>query len=432
MNIAADKYLDAECGRTIIRYDMLLGRPAWQPENTQGDTSYEIGTVFQLDRNTCLLIAGLDEQGGACDCAAGADGFIFNDLPDIQADKAIRLSRPSKVQLPSGQDAFLLSYLGFGGFVPLGAVMKDGSPHPAAGTGFTIATLLLYSEDKAKYLSDQRALYEITDFKWDGKNLTFRSRYISNEECGGRQLSNVCLSSIAFEAGFMLPLCYTGDGICASYFEYDQSICGWRMAKIGPPFCADAVNESESSIVKHGLNYYIFSRSNDPGRLYVSGDGFKYSLFRQFDIGVTDPYSAPMILNQGLDGSLYIGTNLKNRIRNPVVAYPLLLPEGKLLEPVILHDEDGIREWGKPRMPMVDHPISKNILLAGKWKHIILYRVCDYRERGWLDPDWKEAMEYYAGYGPHRPKYDSSGLYAIEIEYENKSLIPWHFDSCGW
>jgi hypothetical protein len=38
--------------------------------------------------------------------------------------------------------------------------------------------------------------------------------------------------------------------------------------------------------------------------------------------GILSDIEAPMILNQGLDGSCYIGTNLKYRIRNLVVAYP--------------------------------------------------------------------------------------------------------------
>jgi hypothetical protein len=49
----------------------------------------------------------------------------------------------------------------------------------------------------------------------------------------------------------------------------------------------------------------------------------------------------------------------------------------------------------------------------------------DYRERGWLDPNWKEARDYYMGDGPHKPKYDNIGLYAIEIEYADQIIQPW-------
>jgi hypothetical protein len=450
MNIASGISLgkvNSSSGNRIVRHGMILGRPDVKPYETENDITYELGTILQLDKETCLLVSSMDEQGGACDCVVGNNGFIIksfpwdeksrNEFPSALSSRAIPINRPLiDFQLPSGQKAFMAAYQCIGGFVPLGTMLDNGEPHPAAGKGFLLSESCPFSPDKMKWISEQEHYTQIIDLAWDGADLSIKSRYLTSGEFGWTMPSGTGLSSLRYGTGFIIPLSYGHEGIRATCFSYYgneenrdglQNDPGWRPEKIGPPFCLDPGNECEASITCYGSQYFIYTRSNDPGRIYCSDDGISYSFLRKFDIGATDPYSIPMIMNQGLDGSHYIATNLKNRIRNPMVAYPLLLPEGNLQDPVILHDEEGIRDWGMPRMPIVDHPIANNIFLDGRWRHIILYRVCDYRERGWFDPNWKEAREYYMGDGPHRPKYDNSGLYAIEIEYDNVNCEPWKF-----
>ena len=78
--------------RRIVRYGRLLASPERQPEGTDKPASYEVGKLFQLDRNHVMLSASLREQGGH-DFEIGNDAFIFSDLSEIVPERAIQLNR---------------------------------------------------------------------------------------------------------------------------------------------------------------------------------------------------------------------------------------------------------------------------------------------------------------------------------------------------
>lgn len=78
--------------KKVIHHGRMLSHPATQPENTKFAVSYELGHCLQLDRDHCLLVASMDEQGGG-DLCVGNDGFVIQNLTDIAAEKAIPLNR---------------------------------------------------------------------------------------------------------------------------------------------------------------------------------------------------------------------------------------------------------------------------------------------------------------------------------------------------
>src|SRR5262249_54086761 len=61
--------------KRIIHHGRLLARPAIQPEGTSREVAYELGHVLQLDRDHCLVVASMDEQGGG-DLCVGNDAFV--------------------------------------------------------------------------------------------------------------------------------------------------------------------------------------------------------------------------------------------------------------------------------------------------------------------------------------------------------------------
>src|SRR5262245_20613322 len=63
----------------------ILDRPAVPPEGTSCELAYELGSCHQLDRDHCLLVASMDEQGGG-DLCVGNDGFIIQKLVDVAAE----------------------------------------------------------------------------------------------------------------------------------------------------------------------------------------------------------------------------------------------------------------------------------------------------------------------------------------------------------
>ncbi len=48
----------------ILRHGRVLGRTARQPEGTSRPVVYELGKLFQLDKEHALLVASMREQGG--------------------------------------------------------------------------------------------------------------------------------------------------------------------------------------------------------------------------------------------------------------------------------------------------------------------------------------------------------------------------------
>src|SRR3954462_1820585 len=108
--------------KRLIHHGQILARPAKQPEGTQGAVAYELGRCLQLDRDHCLVVASMDEQGGG-DLCVGNDAFVIQKLSDVAAEKAIPLNRSeiNYVSGPGAEKRFLAKYPALGTFVPLGA-----------------------------------------------------------------------------------------------------------------------------------------------------------------------------------------------------------------------------------------------------------------------------------------------------------------------
>jgi len=162
-----------------------------------------------------------------------------------------------------------------------------------------------------------------------------------------------------------------------------------------------------------GLGYLVYNRCKDRrGRVYQSADGLNYHLlFEHVN------HTVPQSLNEGLDGSLYLSTNTgPGWLRNPLLLFAM---RGySFVNPVIIHDEKQIHEdlkLSKPakEVPFVDHPMGTNVFLNGRWRHILLYRVCDLRETN----------------GEGAPPTPQTGLYAAELEYDRVQPQPFFPDT---
>jgi hypothetical protein len=161
--------------RKIVRYGKILGAPEVQPEGTSHPVCYELGQLLQLDRDTCLLAASLDEQGGP-DLCVGNDGFIFRHIRDINDKNRLVLNRGEpNYRLRSGKGmGFQAKYPANGAFVPLGAKLEDGMPHPAAGKGFLISPGLTFTPDKTRIDHDGDVTFDLLQLSWDGNQLEIR------------------------------------------------------------------------------------------------------------------------------------------------------------------------------------------------------------------------------------------------------------------
>ncbi|MFA6133167.1 MAG: hypothetical protein WC869_04015 [Phycisphaerae bacterium] len=417
--------------KNIIHHGKILGRTARQPEATRFTVVYNMGMLFQLDKTHCLLAAGLEEQGGA-DLCVGTQGFVVQKLSDLASAQPIPLLTPEENYQPqtSSEKGYLMKGGAIGGFVPLDAVMADGKPHPAAGTGMIIGVCVAYTADRLNpihaapqwdgntYWSDWEMFIEIVQLRWDGQTLSVTGREQVRDILGVEGPSTPFSGFILKDGGLIAPFGFKDSKFRVVRFDWDGK--AWTPSAMGKPFAATA-RESEPCLQRQGDRYLVSTRGEDPkGRMYVSSDGMNFEPL--FD---WKNHYVPRILNKGLDGSLYLATNTgPGFLRNPLLVFPL---EGDHFgQPVIVHDQDGVRDDKSDKIPFVDHAMASNVFLEGRWRHLLFYRVCDLKERTFYGFQKDLIQKFQGGKGPI-PMRPTSGLYCAEIEYDKVVDPPFRF-----
>lgn len=415
--------------RTIIPYGRLVGRPTRQPYGTTQSVGYELGGFYQLDEAHCLLVASMDEQGGGDKCV-GNDAFIFSKLSDIKEDKAIPLNWPLlDYTLKNGETAWLSKGPATGRIVPLGAVLDDGSPHPGAGAGLLTATCINFNADGTSIVEESETLLEFMQIHWDGETLQVE-RELRETLMGYKLLAQGITSFLPDGAGILAPF-LTDHGLVVFRFAY-QNGC-WVAVAHGEPFFTNwnsqemgevdymGSGESEPSIASADGCYWIYTRggeSNPVGRLYRSTDGLNYQLFL-----AAPAHTVPQPMSQGLNGELYVATNPFPGSEGPWLRNPLMVKTftgDGFSELEILHDVDGIRDDQGDKIPFVDHAAGSSIYLEGRWRHFVLYRLCDLRER----TAYAFQIELQQKLGTPKPRTETGGTYMVEFAYDRVTHTP--------
>ena len=410
--------------KRVIQHGRVLARPAVQPENTQSEVAYELGRCLQLDRDHCMVIASMDEQGGG-DLCVGNDCFIIKKLSDIATAKPVALNRAQKdyVDSPGADKMFLAKYPAVGQFVPLGAKLPDGKPHPAAGTGILFSCAATFQADKTTQNEKSKRMEEIIQVRWDGKDFKVTDREIAPKLMELTSTGSTSLVSCPQDTGLLFSCGTKEEGVVVYRFDWNGE--KWVATKHGKPF-TKSHNETETSICHQGDYYYVQTRcTSAEGNLYRSQDGLDYEWVATLDSHA----GSPKVLNQGLDGSLYVACNFSpGWVRNPLEA--VTWDEDHFGKRFILHDQDGVRGDKGDSKPFVDHAIASNVFLEGRWRHLIFYRVCDLKERTLHGFQLKQGfgdIVYGKGKGPI-PRRPWSGMYVVELEYKDPSSPPYNFN----
>ena len=418
--------------RAIVHYGQILHSPSVLPEGSSNDLTYELGICFQLDRTHCMVVCNMDEAGGP-DLGVGNDGFIFEKLSDIRADRAIPISRPeTRFQMKNGQMGYLAKYPVTGGFVPLGAVLPDGRLHPAAGTGLIVTVGRAYPPERTDVGhtrpattagQDWRAcetFMEVAQYRWDGKELRQTGRQQGEKWLGMLAIAKPLSPFCPMDSGFVAPFMFDTDyKLRAVRFDFDGQ--AWKPTALGEPFLTHD-GECEPSIHRDGEGFIIYTRGRDAfGRVYRSSDGMNYQL-----AFAHDNWTVPQGFNKGLDGSFYVATNTgPGFLRNPLQAYPMGQKSFDL--PMIVHDQGGVRHDTGDRIPFIDHGVGVNVFLEGRWRHLLFYRVCDLKERTFYGHQ-KEASRRVHGDRSPIPKLPTSGTYVAELFYDRVTVTPSTFE----
>ena len=232
--------------KKVIHHGRMLSHPATQPENTKLAVSYELGHLLQLDRDHCLLVASMDEQGGG-DLCVGNDGFVIQNLTDIAAEKAIPLNRAVQdyVLKPGGEKTFMAKYPAVGQFVPLGARLADGKPHPAAGTGVLFSCTSTFRADKTTQDANPKRMVEVIQLSWDGSNLKVTNREIISRLLDLELTGSTPLASCPQDDGLLFSFGTVDDGVVVYRFDWDGK--QWSPTRHGKAF-TKSLTESESSL----------------------------------------------------------------------------------------------------------------------------------------------------------------------------------------
>jgi hypothetical protein len=165
-----------------LRFDCrgpLLHEPLKQEA---GETvAYGTGIHYQVSpTQVALIINRRMTHVAVTDFENGYDGLVFERLEEIRPERAYPLARNTKGVHPrSGAALTLVHHSPQGGFVPLGAKLADGRPHPHAGTGFGLGTIHGYPADNsvsgAHVAADLVSYFHLTQWVFDGERLVAAS-----------------------------------------------------------------------------------------------------------------------------------------------------------------------------------------------------------------------------------------------------------------
>lgn len=116
--------------------------------DVRADHIYGVPALFQVSPTAAACVLNIRVIGvSQVDFENGADVVVFDSLDGIRPETAIPLVRNEPAVDPAtGTRLVLIHHAPNGGFVPLGARLADGRPHPAAGTGFGISVVVPHLE----------------------------------------------------------------------------------------------------------------------------------------------------------------------------------------------------------------------------------------------------------------------------------------------
>ena len=461
----------------VTRNKLVLTTPPDRP--TRGSLHYALAFPFQAGPRTAglMVMRMIEELGGTGNYGFldGSDVILFD---EFKPPTPAQIFPASRNEIEPGHGAapprlFLKGPL-IGGFVPLGALRADGSPHPHAGTGFAFSQAHWFSFPDGRFLwgdANRKDMILVHQLAYDGKVFTTRQTQAWAQN-GDHRLE-------VGDAGWTI----VGDTLRNAIPCGDDLLMATTAARTSPPAVGigvvrwtrrggdwqpadfDSVEASDGAIPQ-GPNPKercpwmepSLARDADGGLLFSargadtfddSGDGSGYlvRVWRLRKPGAGGAGGAggwtvsidqrqtrlnsPVTINTAADGSAYLVSNPYNRAfipetgvtgrgREKLVIWPLDGRRSGLHDPLLVRD--CLAEFGPPpaapRTPdwaehwMADHPNGATVRLKdGEWHHVLAYRIC-------------HCPRYQSSAGPPS-KY--SGSYIEEVFSSGPAIPVWRF-----
>lgn len=407
---------------------LLLATPPDRPPS--GSLRYGLGFPFQVGPHTCGVMAMRTiEETPNYGFLDGSDVILLEELTSPHPGAVFASTRNETDAGGGGRPPrlFMKSPL-MGGFVPRGALLANGAPHPHAGTGFGIGQAHWFPfRDGCFSWGDpgRQDLVEVYQLAYDGSTFTTRRSGVWPQNAGSPLRigdSGWCIlgtglgNAIPDDDGlWMATLAARMDrkALSVGVVRWARQEEGWQPVGFAPVVTArQTVPEGPNPMERCPWMEPSLARDAD-GRLLFSvrcadsfqqagdaGQGYRLCLWRSSAAGewkqVLDVprarLNSPVTVNVAADGSAYLVSNPYNaafvpetdvtgRGRETLVLWPLDAKRRRL-EPAQLI-RDCLAEFGPPPSAtapeywMADHPTGATVRLKdNRWHHILAYRVC--------------------------------------------------------
>lgn len=401
----------------LSRLEHLRASPFHAPGET---LIHNMAIPFQIAKETVGLWAGLNKaRTGVLDYAAGSDLLWTNGAMENAQWERVELFRNTIEKNPlTGGEALFMRFPAGGGFVPCDARLSDGSPHPAAGTGFALCHLHAMPLEVQDVKDGERA----REGTWVAKSAVYRclewrqvrfdrGRFVlgATARCQfddlfpGWRISNKAMSApVPSGASLLWPLAClplqhasedrfdTESTVAVSRWIFEQG--AWRIESMLP------VDESfrgyEPSLVRDVPSGHLLLTARQKAGP-EQWEKFAIPLWESCDEGasweqkfVAERYRAnsPLVLGTMLSGNPFVvgnplvgGVNLRSLgYSRELLALWALSPERDRLESSLLL-RCGQLDFGTPPTAhgwKLDHPATSVVEDgSGKFRTLLTYRV---------------------------------------------------------
>lgn len=381
--------------KTSINSKFLSHVPSAPPDQ---EWVYQVGKPFQLGPTQAGLFCNIRRAGvTAVDLEVGNDLLLFDRLEPTAFQEPLPLHRSCIRPHPkTGEEKLLSIYTVRGGFVPLGAKLQDGRPHPHAGTGFGLALALGYDTNLATVPAEIRRqtapleFYLLQQYRWDGT----RFQITSEKEIGlgellpGMRMRGGLAVAVPDGADLLLPFGGSKTGEPTGTTGVTRWRCEdgeWRMTNYMP--VTPSGNYFEPSLVRDTDEALVFtargaSGSNLPIEVWCSVDGVEWNkIIDEPDRRAGGPVSIGRLTN----GTPYIAggpaSGDRGSIREQLWIWPLTHDRAGLQDPLVVRDCPAEFGFQNGQTWQADNAVANVVRLTdGKLHALLAYRVAHHLE----------------------------------------------------
>jgi hypothetical protein len=391
---------------------------------------YGLGLPLQVaDDRMAIILSIRRDFMPYVDFEAGADVV---ELSDPWGDRytTLELSRNHLEPDPrNGEDREIVKYPTTGGFVPSGAMLEDGSPHPHAGTGFGIIHAIgfpLPHLDPTRRLRLDRDWFEFAELQQYGhENGRFVIRKNRRFKAGGLP-AGVSHGWTSFTAaipdGQDLLFSMRDMNGASGVSRWKRGDDGWLPVEFHR--VPGAEGSIEPSLVRDVDGSFLFCARGDTEESIHSIRVWRSMDCISWDMIVNSEWTiarSPVTVNTAADGTPYVASNpmVEDRERfawgerGILMIWQLNPRRDDLEDPIVVCN--GSEEFGESPSGegwYIDHPNGQTLLIGGRWRHVLVYRVAD---RG----------EVKDGTSP----VEATGCHLAEVTSSGENLPAWGFGS---